>query len=577
VISVQPGFFHAIAVDYDGTIADDDGPQPDVLAALTEMRSAGRSVVLVSGRILSELRKVFPGVDDHVDLIVGENGGVVSRGGTERLLSLPVPRELEVALAERAVGFRRGKVLLACDGQDEAVVLAEVRRLGLECQLVRNRGALMVLPAAVSKGHGLVEGLRDLGISHHNTIAIGDAENDHSLLDVAELGVAVGNAVEALKAHADLVLDLPNGAGVAAFLHGPVVAGRARVHPKRWRIQLGVTADGTPVSVPASQLNMLVAGASRRGKSFVAGLVAERLIGLGYEVLVVDPEGDHVGLGRLRDVLVVGGAAGLPPPEELVHLHGHGLSVILDLSLVSDAERAAYTRAAAPVVQGQRRRTGLPHWVIVDEAHASFGASGAARPFIRPPGTGYCFVTHRPEDLCAEALWSVDVVLVLPGEPDVASFVDLVAGAGAMSFAAAAELVASTDDGQAVLIDRSGPGVGVVTIGARQAPHVRHWHKYSAGRLSSHRRFYFRRSPDVATGVTAGSLEEFERELRRCDVEVIRHHCQGGDFSRWIIDVLGDPVLAAGIAAVEAEVRTGRSAGAARDRVLQAIHERHPG
>ena len=35
----------------------------------------------------------------------------------------------------------------------------------------------------VSKGSGLFGGLGDLGISHHNTIAIGDAENDHSLLE----------------------------------------------------------------------------------------------------------------------------------------------------------------------------------------------------------------------------------------------------------------------------------------------------------------------------------------------------------------------------------------------------------
>ena len=39
-----------------------------------------------------------------------------------------------------------------------------------------------------------------------------------------------------------------------------------------------------------------VTGTPQRGKSYVAGLIAERLIGLGYCVVVIDPEGDHVGL-----------------------------------------------------------------------------------------------------------------------------------------------------------------------------------------------------------------------------------------------------------------------------------------
>jgi len=126
-------------------------------------------------------------VDDHADIVIAENGAVLAGGGEQRVLAAPVPGELDAALAARGVAFRRGEVLLACDGAAEPVVLGEVRRLGLECQLVRNRGALMVLPSGVSKGAGLAEGLAELGISCHNAVAIGDAENDHSLLAAAEL------------------------------------------------------------------------------------------------------------------------------------------------------------------------------------------------------------------------------------------------------------------------------------------------------------------------------------------------------------------------------------------------------
>ena len=62
----------------------------------------------------------------------------------------------------------------------------------------------MILPAGVTKGSGLLEALGELGLSQHNTIGVGDAENDHSLLEVCEIGVAVANAVDAIRAHADV-------------------------------------------------------------------------------------------------------------------------------------------------------------------------------------------------------------------------------------------------------------------------------------------------------------------------------------------------------------------------------------
>jgi len=106
----------------------------------------------------------------------------------------------------------------------------------------------------------------DLGLSAHNTIGVGDAENDHSLLDVCEIGVAVANAVDVIHASADVRLELPDGQGVAELLRGPVLRGRAHVHPRRWQLTLGTGEDGKPVTLPASQLNVAVCGATGAGK-----------------------------------------------------------------------------------------------------------------------------------------------------------------------------------------------------------------------------------------------------------------------------------------------------------------------
>ena len=257
-------YFHAIAVDFDGTLADAGAVSVDVLDSLRQVRDAGICVVLVTGRILEELRLVRPDIDGEVDAIVAENGGVVSKGPRTRTTAHPIDRRLAEALSRAGIVCRAGEVLLACSGADEPTVLSEIRRLGLDCQLVRNRGELMVLPAGVSKAAGLIESLAEFGISPHNTVGIGDAENDESLLGVCELSVAVANAVEALKEQADIVLDEPDGAGIAGFLRGPIVSGAERRRSDRFSLLLGTDDAGSEVRLAASQLNLLITGGSGR-------------------------------------------------------------------------------------------------------------------------------------------------------------------------------------------------------------------------------------------------------------------------------------------------------------------------
>ena len=94
-------YFRAVALDFDGTLAD--GPvAPATLAALTEARARGIRVILVTGRIMSELRAVFPEVDEHVDAVVAENGGLLVTHGGVRLLAAPVGRAVSAALTGRS-------------------------------------------------------------------------------------------------------------------------------------------------------------------------------------------------------------------------------------------------------------------------------------------------------------------------------------------------------------------------------------------------------------------------------------------------------------------------------------------
>jgi hydroxymethylpyrimidine pyrophosphatase-like HAD family hydrolase len=61
VAEQAPAYFRVVAVDFDGTLADGQ-VAPGTLAALAEARARLVRVIVVTGRIMSELRAVFPQV-----------------------------------------------------------------------------------------------------------------------------------------------------------------------------------------------------------------------------------------------------------------------------------------------------------------------------------------------------------------------------------------------------------------------------------------------------------------------------------------------------------------------------------
>jgi hydroxymethylpyrimidine pyrophosphatase-like HAD family hydrolase len=575
-----PAYFRAVAIDYDGTLADGQ-VKPDTLAVLAEARARQIRVILVTGRIISELQAVFPDAWDHVDAIVAENGAVLATQAGVRLLAAPVGRAVSAGLGARGVAHRSGQVLVACAAANESAASEVIRELGLDCRLVRNRGELMILPAGVTKGAGLIEALDDMGLSRHNAIGVGDAENDHSLLDACEVGVAVANAVDSIRSHADVVLSSPDGRGVAELLRGPLLAGRGYVHPRRWQLVLGTDDLGNKVLLPASQLNIAIYGGTGDGKSYLAGLILEQLVQLGYSLIVFDPEGDHRGLGKLHGVFVTGGQEDhLADPADVVRLLRNGYSsVVVDVSHLDADGQAGYAARLAGEIEAHRAATGLPQWVAMDEAHGPVGRTGAAHGMFNPAAKGYLLITWKPWELSADALASLDAVLAL-GSPDPDSaFVDLTGAVAGMPRADIARLL-DGPPGRAVLAWRQHPRQPVTfTIGVRVTSHLRHEHKYDQTGVEPAHRFQFRTEPDGPTGAVAANLAELEAELSGCDEGVLRHHCPGHDFSRWVADVFHDGPLAADLAAAEAAIAP-RSPGAvveqARLTLITALQDRHP-
>jgi len=206
----------ALATDYDGTLASRGTVEPDTLEALRRLAATGRKLILVTGRRVDDLVLVFPEVAIF-DRVVAENGPLVYRPQTRetRMLSKPPPAAFVDELRRRGVQpLTLGQVFVATEQPNERVVLAVIGELGLDLQVILNKGAVMVLPASVNKATGLRAALDELGLSPEAIVGIGDAENDEAFLAMCGCGVAVANALDSVKAQADHVTSGEDGAGV---------------------------------------------------------------------------------------------------------------------------------------------------------------------------------------------------------------------------------------------------------------------------------------------------------------------------------------------------------------------------
>ena len=206
--------FAALALDYDGTIATDGALGSAVRQAIGEARQSGIAVLLVTGRRLADLHQVA-GDLTCFDVVVAENGAVLEFPASGRHMALGHPANPAVIqeLRRRHIDVVAGESVLEADAAAAPAVLEVIRSLEQPLILAFNRGRLMILPQAVAKSTGLRQALFALRISIHNTVGIGDAENDHDLLDACEVGVAVDWGSPALRAVADEVIQ---GTGPAA-------------------------------------------------------------------------------------------------------------------------------------------------------------------------------------------------------------------------------------------------------------------------------------------------------------------------------------------------------------------------
>jgi hypothetical protein len=547
----------AVALDYDGTIAINDALDPRVRDAIANLRLHGIAVVLVTGRRLPDLQRVAGNLECF-NAIVAENGAVLYFPDSRRRTVIghaPAPHFID-GLRKLGIDFAVGESIVETQATHALSVLQLIHSLELPLMLAFNRNRLMVLPPGIAKSTGLNRILNTLRLSIHNTIGIGDAENDHDLLDACEVGVAVEWGSAALRAGADEVIRGTAPVAVAEYLHGLTRQLRLSARQMgRRRLQLGYRHDGTPVQIAIRGRTVIIAGEPGSGKSWLAGLHCEQLILQGYCLCIIDPEGDYLSLETLPGVVVMGGDDPPPRARELERtLRYPDISIVIDLSKLSHHAKDAYIRELLPMLATLRRQTGLPHKILLDEAHYYLGFPDGRR-LIDAELAGYILVTYRVSGIDDHVRNAADIVVMVTRETDPQEQRALRSMSEAVGADVSETVFQELTLSEAALLpgaEESGGAVQRFQIGPRLTTHVRHRAKYLDMPVADPQAFRF--SHNGKPGPHARSLKEFVELLGQLPDTDLAPYLQRHDFSRWLGQVFRDCPLATHVRALESRL-----------------------
>jgi HAD superfamily hydrolase (TIGR01484 family) len=566
--------YFSLACDYDSTLADQGSVRESTVGALRRLAATGRKLILVTGRELNDLLEVFP-AHEVFDRIVAENGAILYNPAARQEKALAEPPSPEFIEALRQAGVQPlsvGASIVSTSTPQDARVLRVIHDLGLEMQVIYNRGAVMVLPSGVNKGTGLRAALADLGLSAHNTVAVGDAENDHALLNACECRVAVANAIATLKDRADLVTSDPDGRGVEQLIDKLLFDDLRSVEPRtpRYPILLGHTPEGKEVAIKSYGLNLLIAGPSASGKSSAVTAILERLLENGYQVCLIDPEGDY---GNLERVIALGSAARAPDISEIsAALEKPKTSVSISLLGLAFPDRPSFFASLVPRLEALRARTGRPHWIIVDEAHHLLPASwDAGADSISQLLPNFLLITVRVSSVLPAAVQAMRGIIAVGPNPE--ETIQEFSRAVDRPSPVHAGLPSKTGEVFAWFLDDPRGLLAVQTVPSRSEIR-RHKRKYAEGRLAPEISFFFK-GPDGKLNLRAHNLMMFNELAQGVDDETWLYHLRRNEYSKWMRESIKDEALASEVADVEND-REG-SAEATRKRIIAAIGKRYTG
>ena len=241
----EQGIKYALFFDIDGTLVSFKTHEipPSAIFALTQAKANGHKVFIATGRpplIITNLGAIEHLIDGYVTI-----NGALCFVGNEVVRCKDIPKDAVLTVVEDAKEKNYGLIVV---GEKDVAVLdphGEVDRIFRGEIAVKNldqakpldvvlkqrilqltpffpeayeRELMQRIPCCTSgrwhpaftditakgadKGEGILSMATHMGLNPQHTIAFGDGGNDSSMIRAAGIGVAMGNALESLKAEA---------------------------------------------------------------------------------------------------------------------------------------------------------------------------------------------------------------------------------------------------------------------------------------------------------------------------------------------------------------------------------------
>ena len=250
-----------IAIDSDGTLRRDDGNiSEETKKIIQQLKKEGHYLVLCTARPRYHSIEVSK-ISSMSEFIISSNGSeIYNYKKNETLFSSFLPKESCLQLYHLAkkyevrIGFSVSNIeyitkytrvkeqVLLDDSNIHSVLEKNIKQV----IMIGNQNTIMeifnivsikykmnaippsehdekstffiIIADNTSKGHAVIQLSKHFNIPIENVIAIGNDENDISMLEMSGLGVAVENAKESVKKKASLIIPSNNDDGVYQYL-----------------------------------------------------------------------------------------------------------------------------------------------------------------------------------------------------------------------------------------------------------------------------------------------------------------------------------------------------------------------
>lgn len=534
--------YACLACDFDGTLATEGHVPDSVTQALIRLRASGRSIILVTGRLLEDLFNAYQHID-LFDLVVCENGALLYEPSTKiarKLVESP-PQIFVDRLKAKGLTLEVGRVIVSTWHPHETCVLETIQELGLDLHISFNKGAVMILPAGINKGTGLQAALQEMKLSAHNSVCVGDAENDLSMMSICECSAAVANALASVKEFADVSTKQDHGDGVIELIDKILANDLADYsgHLKHHRLTIGTATNGDAVTLPNYDFRVLIAGPSQSGKSTVSMSILKQFAEAGYQYCIIDPEGEYETAPR---AVSVGNQHYIPEVSDIMRvLANPNDNAVVNLLGVPLHERAGFLARTFAAVQNFRRAVGRPHWLVIDEAHHMLHPywDHTFEPIWNEPGS-IITITVDPKEISKTVLSSTDLVLAVGNQ----TAYTLGAFASLVEQSAPEITFGPIGWGEVCAWFRHefGPPIKAKVISSPLDQH-RHLRKYADGNLGAQRSFYYTGAFGQLK-IKCQNLFMFMQVGEGVDSDTWLFHLRRNDYSRWFRSVIGDENLA---------------------------------